>query len=109
MVQVDAAGTGLGDNETKAMDVDDIQLSKGLTDIFEGGSMSKCEINVSTLFDASGQNLFKDADGFLDLSCLDLLRPVVGKSGTFFMPDRIFIRSEMQKMFSALLKCHPDE
>ena len=93
------------------MDVDhtttgNVALSQGLQEIFDAGgeSFAKCEINVSTLLTTNtyGQQILHAAeDGFLELSCLDKLRR--GSSGNFLMPTRVFVRSEMQAMFSNLL------
>lgn len=108
MMEVEtAADMDVGDTRTE-----NVELSQGLEDIFQAGeSFSKCEINVSTLFTINTHghhNLNADGDGFLDLSCLDKLRR--GAGGNFLMPERIFVRSEMQAMFSDLLtKATPEE
>lgn len=80
-----------------------VKLSTGLADIYKAGNFSKCEINLGPLLNRGG-NLKASNDesaDFLELSCLDELRRM--RSPAFFMPDKIFVRSEMQAMFSKLL------
>ena len=92
--------SSLGMTEEAAMDVDDIQLSPGLEEIFEAGQFSKCEIDLATLFDAEGNLKASNdqRDDFLELSCLNEIR-----SPDDFLPSKVFVRSEMQTMFSELL------
>lgn len=94
------------------VDVDVVQLSKGLEDIFVAGEFSKCVIDVASIFeDTNEHRLQADSDGFLSLACLDALRrDEGGAAAEFFVPVKIFVRSEMQVMFSELLtKSHPSE
>ena len=101
----------MAEEEATEMDVDDtrtgnVALSQGLQEIFDAGgeSFAKCEIDVSTLFttNTDGQLILNaNEEGFLELSCLDKLRRGLGEN--FLMPRRVFVRSEMQTMFSNLL------
>ena len=76
----------------------DVELSVGLQEILEAGQFSKCEIDLTTLFDANG-NLNAEVGEFFQLSCLGALR----KTSTHFVPDRIYVRSEMKDLFPGLL------
>ena len=104
------------------MDVDStgsVQLSEGLNDIYtKYGKFSACEIRVDSLFaQQDGRfRLQEDTEGFLDLSCLDAFRQAndtTAKTKTipsFFVPNTIYVRPEMQLMFHELLtKSNPAE